>query len=162
MLNEKIDQITLFRNPYDSVLSALEKHFQDVHPSLKPFDLNNENEVNENIKEYVRLYNIFLDDYKKDYVCPVSYEYLRSNPINFVTSIAKFFNLEIVDTDIDEARIIKIINNKSYSLEHIRKRLIPIKEKENLKKILSSNDSLKELSERYNEHKELFINVHNN
>ena len=54
MLNEKIDQITLFRNPYDSVLSALEKHFQDVHPSLKPFDLNNEKETNDKqIKELI-------------------------------------------------------------------------------------------------------------
>lgn len=161
-LNETRNQITLFRNPYDSILSALEKHFQDVHPSLQPFDINNEDEVRHNIKNYVRLYNIYLDDYKKDHIYPVTYEYLRNDPIDFVTSVANFFNLEIANKNISEAKVLQIIDEKRLRLEHIRKRLIPVKEKESLKKFLTSNDSLKQVYERYNEHKEFFINVNTN
>jgi len=161
-LNEKRNQITLFKNPYDSILSALEKHFQDVHPSLQPFDINNEDEVRHNIKNYVRLYNIYLDDYKKDHIYPVTYEYLRNDPIDFVTSVANFFNLEIANKNISEAKVLQIIDEKRLRLEHIRKRLIPVKEKESLKKFLTSNDSLKQVYERYNEHKEFFINVNTN
>lgn len=161
-LDETRNQITLFRNPYDSILSALEKHFQDVHPSLQPFDINNEDEVRHNIKNYVRLYNIYLDDYKKDHIYPVTYEYLRNDPIDFVTSVANFFNLEIANKNISEAKVLQIIDEKRLRLEHIRKRLIPVKEKESLKKFLTSNDSLKQVYERYNEHKEFFINVNTN
>jgi len=161
-LNETRNQITLFRNPYDSILSALEKHFQDVHPSLQPFDINNEDEVRHNIKNYVRLYNIYLDDYKKNHIYPVTYEYLRNDPIDFVTSVANFFNLEIANKNISEAKVLQIIDEKRLRLEHIRKRLIPVKEKESLKKFLTSNDSLKQVYERYNEHKEFFINVNTN
>jgi len=161
-LNETRNQITLFRNPYDSILSALEKHFQDVHPSLQPFDINNEDEVRHNIKNYVRLYNIYLDDYKKDHIYPVTYEYLRNDPIDFVTSVANFFNLEIANKNISEAKVLQIIDEKRLRLEHIRKRLIPVKEKESLKKFLISNGSLKQVYERYNEHKEFFINVNTN
>ena len=161
-LNETRNQITLFKNPYDSILSALEKHFQDVHPSLQPFDINNEDEVRHNIKNYVRLYNIYLDDYKKDHIYPVTYEYLRNDPIDFVTSVANFFNLEIANKNISEAKVLQIIDEKRLRLEHIRKRLIPVKEKESLKKFLTSNDSLKQVYERYNEHKEFFINVNTN
>ena len=161
-LNETRNQITLFKNPYDSILSALEKHFQDVHPSLQPFDINNEDEVRHNIKNYVRLYNIYLDDYKKDHIYPVTYEYLRNDPIDFVTSVANFFNLEIANKNISEAKVLQIIDEKRLRLEHIRKRLIPVKEKESLKKFLTSNDSLKQVYERYNEHKKFFINVNTN
>ena len=35
-------------------------------------------------------------------------------------------------------------------------------EKEDLKKILSLDNSLKELNKRYNDHKKFFINVNNN
>ena len=161
-LNETRNQITLFRNPYDSILSGLEKHFQDVHPSLQPFDINNEDEFRHNIKNYVRLYNIYLDDYKKDHIYPVTYEYLRNDPIDFVTSVANFFNLEIANKNISEAKVLQIIDEKRLRLEHIRKRLIPVKEKESLKKFLTSNDSLKQVYERYNEHKEFFINVNTN
>lgn len=161
-LNETRNQITLFRNPYDSILSALEKHFQDVHPSLQPFDINNEDEVRHNIKNYVRLYNIYLDDYKKDHIYPVTYEYLRNDPIDFVRSVANFFNLEIANKNISEAKVLQIIDEKRLRLEHIRKRLIPVKEKESLKKFLISNDSLKQVYERYNDHKDFFINVNTN
>jgi len=162
ILNEKINQITLFRNPYDSVLSSLERHFQDLHPDLKPFDLNNSDEVRENIKQYVRLYNIYLDDYQKDYIYPATYEYLRSRPIDFLTSVENFFDLKIINKNIDEYKVVeKIINNKNFS-EHRKKRLVPVKEKEDLKKFLSSNDSLKHLYERYNQHKKFLTNVPNN
>ena len=162
ILKEKINQITLFRNPYDSVLSSLERHFQDLHPDIKSFDLNNIDEVRENIKQYVRLYNVYLDDYQEDYVYPATYEYLRSRPIDFLTSVAKKFDLKIINKNINEHKVIeKIINNKNSS-EHRKKRLVPVKEKEDLKKFLRSNDSLRQLYERYNQHKEFLTNVPNN
>jgi hypothetical protein len=162
ILNEKINQITLFRNPYDSVLSSLERHFQNLHPDLKPFDLNNQDEVKNNVKQYVRLYNIYLDDYQKNYIYPVTYEHLRNNPIIFVKSIANFFDLKIINEDINEDKIVKKIINTQNFFEHRKKRLTPVKEKESLIKILKSDNSLKELYERYCQHKEILQNVHNN
>lgn len=144
------------------MLSSLERHFQDLHPDLRPFDLNNSDEVRENIKQYVRLYSIYLDDYQEDYIYPATYEYLRNRPIDFLTSVAKKFDLKIINKNIDEFKVVeKIINNKNSS-EHRKKRLVPVKEKESLKKILSSNDSLRQLYERYNQHKDFLTNDRNN
>lgn len=165
LLTEGGNQVYILRDPYNAIVSGLERHFQFMDsPDLQKFDISDSDTLKSKIKYYNTLYNSFLDDFERDNVLICVYEDMRNSPMRFVQKISDKFGIPIVESEVTsewvEEKLVLNLSDPGYPKER-RKRNIGTAEKPILKLEVEASDIVKQTYDRYWEYRNK-IAEHNN
>jgi hypothetical protein len=85
----------ILRNPYQTVSSGIEIHFNSLSKNIQDLILKNADyNINQWIDGYVRIYDKFLDNAKNfEYITTVDFEFLTKEPYQFLNDISKKFDI---------------------------------------------------------------------
>lgn len=151
LLDSGEKQVTLLRNPYESIASAASRHFfvNDYPiPKEDKWSIEDTKTIEVTIRDYMHMSRLFLSSIqKKSNIKIIIFDDFKNNKLGYAQNIAKFYNFKFKEpnSDVDQAI------HKSMSKFGVASRLpnSKSKEREMLDEMVNSYSEIEEVYKVY-------------